>query len=195
MSAAEPGLSTARQSLARLNARIDALTNPQHKAWLSTYRDHWWGEVVNDVDAVMATMSRGPIRYSFDGHPFMDDGGTMAAVRTWADTKAMYEGVVALGVRMFGPFDNERVFFDEYGLSIRSIVSAVYPGVFLSNHKEPVDPADYFLLRWPGITTVRFDEHGKFMGEDIQNGAPIRIQKVDASAIERLVEGPLPIAT
>jgi hypothetical protein len=180
----QPELSTAREALARLNARIEALTVPQHKAWLSTYRDHWWGEVVNDVDAVMATMSRGPNRYSWDGHPFMSDGGTMASVRTWEDTKAMYDGVVALGVRMAGPFDRERVFFDEHGLALHCILSAIYPGSFLANHSEPVDPDSLYLLRWPNVTTIRFDEQGLFMGEEIQNGAPILVQKVDASTAE-----------
>lgn len=189
-----PKLSTAKESLDRLNARIEQLENPQHKAWLSTYRDHWWGEVINDVDAVMATMSRGPNRYTFDGHPFMDDGGTMAAVRTWEDTKAMYDGVVALNVRMAGPFDEERVFFDEHGLSVQCILSTIYPGVFLANHKEPVDPDAVYLLRWPSITSVRFDEHGLFMGEDIHNGAPILVQKVDPALQDRFVDGPLPQA-
>lgn len=91
-----PKLLTARESLDRLNRRIDAPQDRQHKAWLSVHRDHWWSELINDVDTVMATMSRGPIRYSFDGHPFMNDGGTMAKVRTWENTKAMYDGVVAL---------------------------------------------------------------------------------------------------
>lgn len=190
----EPKLSTARESLARLDARIDALADPRQAAWLKIHRQHWWGEVINDVDMVMATMSRGPIRYTFDGHPFMSDGGTMAAVRTWEDTKAMYDGVVALGVRMAGPVDEERVFFDEYGLSLSCILSTIYPGTFLANHSEPVDPEGFYLLRWPNITTLRFDADNLMMGEDIQNGAPIVVRQVDVSAIDRLVDGPLPLA-
>jgi hypothetical protein len=186
-----PPFSTARQTLARLNARIAALRDPQHKAWLGTYRDHWWGEVINDVDLVMSTMSHGPIRYSFDGHPFMDDGGTMAAVHDWNDTKAMYDGVVALGVRMIGPVDCERVFFDEYGLSVHGVISTVYPGAFLANHSEPVDPASFYLVRWPNVTTVRFDGDGLMMGEDIQNGAPIELRQVARETMDRLVDGPL----
>lgn len=194
MSAREPKLSTARESLARLDARIAKLSDPRHAAWLTAYRNHWWGEVINDVDMVMATMSRGPIRYIFDGHPFMSDGGTMAAVRSWDDTKAMYDGVVALGVRMAGPFDEERVFFDEYGVSVTCILSAVYPGVFLSNYSETIERDGFYLIRWPSITNVRFDEHDLFMGEDIQNGAPIVVRKVDASAGDSLIDGPLPLA-
>jgi hypothetical protein len=189
-----PKLSTARESLARLNARIAVLADPQHKAWFTTYRDHWWAEVVNDVDAAMVTMSLGPIRYRFDGHPFMDDGGTMAAVRSWSDTEAMYAGVVALGIRMAGPFDDERIFFDEHGISVHCILSTVYRGIFLANHSEPTDPNGFYLLRWPSITTIRFDTQGLMMGEDIQNGAPILVRQVDASMGDLIVDGPLPAA-
>ncbi len=194
MSRLEPNLSTARETLARLDARIAALTDPRQKAWLSTYRKHWWGEVINDVDMVMTTMSHGPISYSFDGHPFMSDGGTMENVKSWDDTKAMYDGVVALGVRMAGPVDEERIFFDEHGVSIQCILSAIYPGTFLANHSEPVDPDGFYLIRWPSITSIRFDEQGLMMGEEIHNGAPIVVRKVDPSAVDSLVDGPLPIA-
>ena len=193
MSRPEPRLSTARQSLERLDARIAATANPQHKRWLTTHRNHWWGEVINDVDMVMATMSHGPISYTFDGHPFMNDGGTMAKVKTWADTKAMYDGVVAMGVRMAGPLDEERIFFDEHGLSVHCILSTIYPGAWLGNHSEPVDPDGVYLVRWPSLTTVRFDADDLMMGEDIQNGAPVVVRQVDAAAIDSLVEGPLPV--
>lgn len=186
-----PKLSTARECLARLDARIEALDDPRHKGWLTTYRNHWWGEVINDVDMVMATMSRGPIHYSFDGHPFMSDGGTMAAIKTWDDTKAMYDGVVALDVRMAGPLDEERVLFDEHGVSIQGILSTIYPGVFLGNHSEPVDPAGKYLVRWPSVTNIRFDAEGLMKGEEIQNGAPILVRQVDPSRADMLVDGPL----
>ena len=100
-----PRLSTARQSLARLDARIAAESDARRKAWLTTYRNHWWGEVVGDVDMVMDTMSHGPISYTFDGHPFMSADDSLARITDRAGTRAMYEGVVALGVRMAGPFD------------------------------------------------------------------------------------------
>lgn len=186
-----PKLSTARESLSRLEKRIGEERDPQHRAWLSTYRDHWWGEVIGDVDQVMATMSHGPIRYSFDGHPFMTPDGGMTAIEDRAGTRAMYEGVVAMGVRMAGPLDEERILFDDQGLVIACILSAVYPGAYLTRHSEPVDPDGVYLVRWPNITMIRFDGDGLMMGEDIINGAPIRVRQVDRSQIDMLVDGPL----
>lgn len=181
--------STARQSLKRLEARIASLSNPLHRGWLSTYRDHWWGEVVNDVDAVMATMSHGPIHYSFDGHPFMTSD-SLNQIRTWDDTRRMYDGVVALGVAMAGPIDDERVLFDEHGLLIHCVLTTIYPGVFLSKHSEPVDPNGTYLLRWPNVTMIRFDADGLMQGEEIINGAPLLVRQVDRAMMHELVDGP-----
>lgn len=186
-----PPLSTARQSLARLDARIAGETDARRKGWLTMHRDHWWGEVINDVDMVMATMSHGPISYSFDGHPFMTPESGMMQIADRAGARAMYEGVVAMGVRMAGPFDDERLLFDEHGIVASAVLSAVYPGVFLTRHTEPVDPAGVYLVRWPNVTMMRFDADGLMMGEDILNGAPILVRQVDRSQIAMLVDGPL----
>ena len=186
-----PKLSTARESLARLDQRIAREPDPVRRGWLQTYRNHWWGEVIGDVGMVMQTMSHGPIRYSFDGHPFMVPDGGMAAVETYEDTQRMYEGVVALGVKMAGPVDEERIAFDEKGLIISCILTAVYPGVYLTKHSEPVDPDGVYLVRWPNVTMIRFDEHGLMQGEDIVNGAPILVRKVDRSQVDMLVDGPM----
>lgn len=189
-----PKLSTARECLARLDRRIAAESDARHRNWLTTYRDHWWGEVSNDVDGVMQTMSHGPIHYSFDGHPFMTPDGGLAKINDHATTRAMYAGVVAMGVRMAGPFDEERIFFDEHGMALHCLLSAIYPGIYLSGHREPVDPDGLYLVRWPGMTTIRFDADGLMMGEEILNGAPVSIQQVDRSQVDMLVDGPLEIA-
>ena len=56
-----------------------------------------------------------------------------------------------------------------------------------------MDPDGVYLVRWPSLTTVRFDADDLMMGEDIQNGAPVVVRQVDAAAIDSLVEGPLPV--
>jgi hypothetical protein len=184
--------STSRQSLSRLNARIEATADPRRRRWLSVYRDHWWGEVVGDVEAVMATMSRGPIRYSFDGHPFMV-ASDLNRIETYEDTRRMYQGVVDLGVKMAGPVDRERITFDDEGLIVACILTAIYPGIFLSEQGGPVDSRGFYLLRWPNVTMVRFDAAGLMMGEEIINGAPLVVRPVDKATMDTLVDGPLPL--
>src|SRR3546814_5769881 len=60
----------------------------------------------------------------------------------------------------------------EDGLAIVCVLSAIYPGVFLTKHSEPVDADGVYLVRWPNVTSIRFDEKGLMMGEDVINGAP-----------------------
>lgn len=187
-----PPLSTARESLARLERRIAGEPDARRRGWLTTYRDHWWGEVIGDVDLVMTTMSRGPIRYTFDGHPFMVPDSALAAVETYEQTRAMYDSVVSLGVRMAGPVDEERILFDDQGIVVCCILTTIYPGLYLTKHSEPVDQDGVYMVRWPNVTIVRFDDHELMMGEDIVNGAPILVQQVGRAQIDALVDGPLP---
>ena len=179
--------STGYESLARLDARIAALDNPKHKAWLTTHRNHWWGEVIGDVDAVMRTMSHKEITYSFDGHPFMT--ADMSWVKTHADTRDMYEGVVALGVPMAGPTDDERVYFSDTGLVFTCILTVVYPGAFFPT-MPGIKAEGMYLARWPNITIVDYDEHNLMLGERIYNGAPLVFEPTDASMIKQLVGSP-----
>lgn len=183
-------ISTARESLARLNARIEALTDPRQRAWLSTHRDHWWAEVIGDVDAVMATMSHGPIRYTFDGHPFMAAEG-MSEVKTYEDTRRMYQGVTDFGIKMAGPADDERILFDDDGLCVACILTAIYPGVFLTKYDPSLKADSVYLLRWPNVTFIKFDSDGLMMGEDIINGAPLIVREVPREAADTLIDGPV----
>jgi hypothetical protein len=185
--ALRPHQSTARESLARLNASIARLRDQRQKDWLATYRDHWWNEVIGDVDGVMRTMSHGPIHYTFDGHSFMSADSSMAVINNYAATRAMYEGVVALGAKMAGPIDRERIMFDDEGLTVSCILTTIYPGIYLSGHNEPIDPESFYLVRWPNVTMIRFDSEGLMMGEEIMNGAPILVQRVEPSAVDSLI--------
>lgn len=49
----------------------------------------------------------------------------------------------------------------------------------------------FYLVRWPNITMIRFGEKGLMTGEDIFNGAPIRVQEIGRDDIDMLVDGPL----
>src|SRR3546814_16547563 len=102
----------------------------------------------------------------------------LAAITDWAGTRAMYEGVVAMGVRMAGPLDEERILFDEDGLAIDCVLSAIYPGVFLTKHREPVDADGVYLVRWANVNSISFEEKGVMMGEEEMNEATIDQKRV-----------------
>src|SRR3546814_8378174 len=51
------------------------------------------------------------------------------------------------------------------------VLSAIYPGVFLTKHSEPVDADGVYLVRWPNVTSIRFDENGAARDDFILNRA------------------------
>lgn len=181
-------MSTARESLVRFDRRIAEEESPKIRRWLQVFRDHWWAEVNNDVDAIMATMSRKSISYSFDGHPFIALGGT--PIDTFEATKAMYETVIGFGIRIAGPFDNERILADKDGIAVMGLQTAVFPGKFLTPDPE-IDPESFYLIRWFSMSVCTFDEDDKMKGEDVVNGAPLMRIKVEADTTHRIFEGPL----
>ncbi|MCI0997740.1 hypothetical protein [Pseudomonas corrugata] len=186
-------ISTARETLARMDKRIAEEKNPRYKKWIQVNRDHWWGEVINDLDMVMGTMSRGPIRYSYDGHPFMQPpAGSLSLINSIEATREMYASILQVpGARAAGPMDNERFMLDDRGMFVYGLLTCVFPGVFITQHSEPIDPEGLYLVRVPNMTMVRFDENDLMQGEDIINGAPQLIKRVDASVVERLIDGPI----
>src|SRR3546814_18041053 len=56
-----------KDSLTRINEEIERRSNPRDRTMLEIYRDHWWAEVNNDVDAIMATLPKDKVTYLFDG--------------------------------------------------------------------------------------------------------------------------------
>lgn len=187
-----PVLSTAQECCARMDARISEEDDPQHRRWLQMLRDHWWGEVTNDVELIMTTMSKGAISYSLDGHPFMTRDPDAMRIATFDDTRRMYERMSTMGVRMAGPEDDVRIAFDDDAIIKYQISSAVFPGSFLSGCEPPVDPDRYYLVRWPCLVIIPFDGEGLMQGEHIVNGAPILVREVSSDHVDCLVQGPLP---
>lgn len=186
-----PKISSARETLARINRRIASEPNPKYRRWLEVNRDHWWGEVIGDLDMVMATLSRGPIRYTYDGHPFMRPDGPLPDSHD--ATREMYEAIKATGASIAGPFDEERMFVDDHGLMLGGILTTVLPGYFVTQHDEPINRDALYLMRFPNYTMARFDEDGLMMGEEIINGAPLLIKRVGPETIPLLLDGPLTV--
>lgn len=191
-------ISTARETLARMNQRIASEPNPKYKKWMEVNRDHWWGEVIGDLDLTESMLSKGPIRYTYDGHPFMLPDGmafrdSMPGVTTRAAARQMYESIQARGARAAGPFDDERFLIDEKGMLLYGILTTVFPGSFITRHSEPIDPKGLYLVRVANLTMVWFDEEDKMKGEEIINGAPFFIRRVDSSVIQSLIDGPITV--
>jgi hypothetical protein len=78
------------------------------------------------------------------------------------------------------------------GLIIQCILTAVYPGKFFSAAQNGLIDEELYLVRWPSVTLIRFDDEDLMKGEEIINGAPLLIRKAPREWMDLLVSGPLP---
>lgn len=185
-------LSTTSQSLARLNAYIANLSDDRQKSQLSVFRDHILAEFNRDVDAVMKTMSYGPISYKRDGNAFMRIA-ELSSITTRDDVRKMYSRVVETGGTLAGPTDAESFFFGPEGLVERFIGTGIFSGEFLTGYDAAIDRRAHYLVRWRHVLAITFDKDGLINGEDGFAGAPILVKKVDLGMIDLLRDGPLPL--
>lgn len=185
------GMSTIKQALTRYETHIEKLTDPRHKAQLRMFLDHIVAETRKDLDAVMKTMSDGPIRYRRDGSSSMQIAD-MSAISNKQDVHDLYQRVIDAGGTLAGPTDNERFYFGDHGLIEKFVSSGIFSGSYLTNYDPEVDQSAHYLVRSPMILAITFDEEGLINGEEGFSGAPILVQKVDPALAGLLVDGPLP---
>lgn len=168
---------SARQTLQRLDDTISAETNPRHKAMLSIYRQHWWGEVTNDIDMIMATLPEQEVHYRFDGHPFVLGEGL--EFFTTAEARAMYQRVIDQGDNLAGPFEQERWAFGSWGLMFEGVLHGIYRGSMFHERHPELDPEQRYWLSYRSVSMHPMDvEQGLMLGELVYSGAPLRFEPV-----------------
>jgi hypothetical protein len=170
------------ESLARINTAIDTAASARDRIMLTVYRDHWWGEVTSDVDAIMATMPRDRVTYYFDGGTLM-----MPEVVSFHEVSAarqMYQAIADLDLPIAGAFDEERFAFADWGMTCEAIETGIYPGRFFPGYRERLDPEQLYLAQWRIMSAHPMDiERGLMLGETVYTGAALRMEPVDRSAI------------
>jgi hypothetical protein len=178
-----PRIPRASEALARINLTIANAACARDRIMLEIYRDHWWGEVTGDVDAVMATMPTDRVSYNFDGSNFL-----MPQRLSFSETAAarrMYQSISDIGLPIAGPFEDERFAFADWGMTCEAVQTGIYPGRLFSGYPEALDPVRLYFAQWHSLSAYPIDIHRRLMlGETIYAGSPIRVEPVDRSAVE-----------
>src|SRR3546814_3310511 len=104
---------------------------------LEIYREHWWAEVNNDVDAIMATLPKYKVTYLFDGLVLMLPTGMEISDAEGA--RQLYQSAAEFDMPMAGPFENERCAFDDWGMTFDRLLSGVLPGSSLHGDVKTLD--------------------------------------------------------
>lgn len=168
--------------MARMNAAIATAASDRDRIMLEVYKAHWWAEVTSDVEAIMATLPTEGVDYHFDGLSLTRQ--LPIRITDLAVIRGMYQSVADIGLPIAGAFFDERFAFGDWGLMIEVIQSAIYPGRFLACYPQPLDPEQLYLAQWRMVGSHRIDVERRLMlGENVYNGAPLRVEPVDRSAI------------
>jgi hypothetical protein len=174
-------LSTAGETLARLEALAGALDNPRHRSMLQAFRRHWRGEVTGDLDAAMAEL---PDNSHFavlgavaSGQPF--------EVNTAQAHRAIYQMMLDLKLNPGGAFSSERFAFADWGLIMEAVYSNVVYGRMLDNVGK-YEPDGLYLFHLPMTMVCTFSPAGRMLGKRDYLAAPFSIEPADRSTIGRL---------
>lgn len=185
-------LPTCIETRDRIASFIATLDNEDHRTMVQVWSDHWWGEVVGDIDAIMATMPDDPAYQVYgpiDKGPMMQIEGKPGSA---AIARIMYEQMLAADQLPGPPFENEKFVFTPFGMIVDSHSLSVAPGAALAglvgDPSYAEDPDQLYLVRGPVSMIVPFDFERKLMlGELVYTGVPFSIEPVDHSIIRELL--------
>jgi hypothetical protein len=179
-----PQGSTAPETRVRLLGLVNSLSDPDQQRMLQIWLHHWWGEVVYDIDAVRATMSH-DIRYRCYG---ADTFGKDIAIDGIAAAEAMYRAQFDRGLMPGGPFDDERVAFGAWGMSIDAVFTSVFPGEMLPGVTPRLDAEALYLVTWRMAVAHPMDaKKGLMSGEILYPGPPLSIAPAGRDTIAYLL--------
>jgi len=176
-----PILSTAGETLARIDALADALDNPRHRTMLQAFRRHWYGEVTCNLDAAMAELPdnsffavRGAMA---SGQPFEVNGAKAH--------RAIYQHMVDLKLNPGGAFSGELFAFADWGLIMEAVYSNVVYGRMLENIGG-YEADSLYLMHLQMTMVCPCSRTGRMLGKRDYIAAPFSVEPANRSTIERL---------
>lgn len=176
-----PILSTSGETLSRIDAVIQQLEDPRHRAMLQSFRRHWYGEVTGDLDAAMAEL---PDDSHFavlgalaSGQPF--------EVNSAQEHRAVYQMMLNLNLNPGGAFSSERFAFGHWGMVMEGVYSNVVWGNMLDNVGD-FAPSELYLFHVPIVMVCPFSAAGKMQGKKDYLSAPLSVEPADRSTLKRL---------
>jgi hypothetical protein len=171
--------------LARINRDIERCERPRERVMLEIYRDHWWAEVLNNVDAIMATLPADKVSYLFDGFGLFFPEAVVFTEPSRA--RSLYQGAANLGLPMAGTFAEERWAFADWGMSFEGVLSNIVYGSSLPRVDDVVDPKGLYLVSWRTACIHPMDVQRRLMlGEHVYTGSVVRMEPADRSTLERM---------
>jgi hypothetical protein len=178
-----PILSTAGQTLERLQKLADEQSNERSREMLLAFKRHWGAEVAGDLDAAMAELPEN----SYFGLRGALAGGSPFEVQTAAEHRAVYQRMLDINLNPGGALSDERFAFADWGMMMEAIYSNVIYGAMLANVGD-YGPQDLYLVHIPMVMICYFSSDGKMLGKRDYMADPLSIEPADRRLLEQLVK-------
>lgn len=172
-----------KHTLAPVDAKIAATTNPRHRAMLLNFREHLLAEVAGDTDAIMKTQVADP-QYHFYGSGNGDTGpkGGVAV-------RAFYDHIFSLGYNKLR-YVIDRFVIDDASLFHEGSMDLVFPGAAVQAMGFPCDdPSGHYVYSYRQAAVFHYDAEGNCTGEDTYSDGPLspeRLRKLTAEEVATL---------
>jgi hypothetical protein len=128
------------RSVAWLRNRIDAETNPRHRAILENYTEHLIAEVTGDLDRIMKTLVPEPVYHQYTPKSPLGEAGH----KNRQEVVAMYEGMFKARMNVLERHFDYQVVSDDCLIS-DGYSDHVFPGALLAARGLDADPEAFYL--------------------------------------------------
>jgi len=176
-------LTPAKDAVARIDALMETLDNPRHRAMLAAFRTHWWSEVRGDIDTAMSVMADDILFKATGAVP----SGMPFEIRTQAEQRALYQIQMDAGLTpAAGTFMNERWAFADWGFTLEAEWVFVLYGHMISG-LGAFESDRLYLVKSPSVGVIPYRGDGKLGGEIFYIGNPLEIEPTDRATLDWLI--------
>jgi hypothetical protein len=180
------GVSRAKETIARIDALIESLADPNHRAMLSAFRTHWWSEVRGDIDMAMSVLPPDTIFKATGAVP----SGNPFEVHTATEQRAVYQVQLDAGLTpAAGSFQNERWAFAEWGMMLEADWIFVLYGSMISGYGS-FEADRLYWVEVPCVAVIPYRGDGMLGGEIFYIGNPVSITPTDRTMLNWLIAPP-----
>lgn len=171
-----------------IEAKLAQTTNPKHRRMLENVLKHARGEVEEDLEAVMASLSANPTYRVRNGGPEMNPSGRKNVRRYYI------EQIFGKG-RHCLESNKERILVSDEAVITEGVLRSVMWGRDMKEMGMPIDdPEGYYLVRYHMLIVWPCDEDGYITGEESWSSLPkdyiVKITEADLPEnFERYVAG------
>ena len=173
------------ETLHGINATLQDVSDPTHRAWLEMFRDHWWSESTGDLAFTRTTLAERVVFRRY-GTPIIGIG---VSLDTRDQVMERYQRTRDSGLGPGGPLEETRWSFGSWGIAVEGIFASFSWGRNLRGYDAKLDPDAAYLSRFRMSALLPFEAAtGLLAGEILYAGEVLELKRTDQEEYARIRE-------